>query len=165
MLLAWSNLVNVGTGMGGIILEMTGHMRLKLANSVMRLGMYLGFSVLLIPRWGIVGAAAAVLASEGIINLTRLVQVYILFRLLPYNRTFLKPIAAGLVTLVVAGIMSRWLLVEANPLVQLAIYGLIILAVYVGVFLVLGLPPEEQAVWKRVHRRISAVRSKLSRAG
>src|SRR5512145_2952088 len=52
VLLAWSNLLNVGTGMGGIILEMTGHMRLKLANSVMRLGLYLSFSVLLIPRWG-----------------------------------------------------------------------------------------------------------------
>ena len=156
-ILAWANLANVGTGMGGIILEMTGYTRLKLVNSIIRLLLSVGLSVLLIPGWGIVGAAAAALASEGAINLIRLLEVFVLFRLLPYNRGFVKPIAAGLVALAAAGVMGQWLPAAASSLLYTAIHALIVLAVYVGTIVLLGLSPEERTVLVRLRRRAGAL--------
>jgi len=159
VILAFENLVNVGTGMGGIILDMTGYTKLKLVNSVVRLILFAVLDVLLIPRWGIVGAALAALIAESAVNVLRLVQVYILFRLLPYNRSFAKPIVAGVAALIGALVVGTRLPAEPNILVM-AIYALIVLAVYGGMLLLLGLSPEERSMLARLRRRASAVLSR-----
>jgi len=158
-ILAWANLANGGTGMGGIILDMTGYTRLKLVNSVIRLALYLSLDVLLIPRWGIVGAATAALVGEVIINLLRLLEVFILFRLLPYNRSFVKPIAAALTALASALVLGRWLPAEASPLYT-AIHVLMIFAVYGGMTRLFGLPPEEHAMLAHLRRRATTILSR-----
>lgn len=152
VILAFADLVVVGTGMCGSILEMTGYAKLKLVNSLVRLALYLGLNVLLIPRWGVVGAATAALAGESMINLLRLVEVFILFRLLPYNRSFIKPIAAGALALASALLMGLWFPAEAS-LFFVAIHVLLIFAVYVGASLLLGLSPEERTMLARLHQR------------
>ena len=108
MILAVSSLILVGTGMGGIILDMGGHTRLKLLNSVLRLATFLALDLLLIPRWGVVGAAVAALAGESLVNLLRLGEVYYLFRLLPYNRSFLRLGAVSYTHLDVYKRQSQW---------------------------------------------------------
>jgi hypothetical protein len=47
---------------------------------------------------GVVGAAVAGVGGVIVVSLARLVQVFTLYGLLPYNRTFLKPIGAGIIS-------------------------------------------------------------------
>lgn len=159
VILAWANLVNVGTGMGGIILDMAGYTRLKLTNSLVRLGLYLGLNVLLIPRWGIVGAAVTVLIAEGVINLVRLAQVYALLKLLPYNRSFVKPLAAAAAALAGVLTIGGQFPGEAG-LIGVALLATLLLAIYGGVVVLLGLSPLERKMLAGVRERVLRPRGK-----
>ncbi len=158
-LLAWANLVDAGTGIGGAVLNMTGNTSLRLVNSMVVLGLVLGLNVLLIPRWGIVGAATAALVAITVVNLLRLSEVFILFRLLPYNASFVKPVAAGLATLA-AGWMIRQLLHTEASLVYIGINVAVLFVVYIGVTLLLGLSREDRMVLTGITRRLGAMLSR-----
>jgi O-antigen/teichoic acid export membrane protein len=157
--LAWANLVNTGTGICGSVLEMTGNTSLKLINSIVTFALTLGLNALLIPHWGLMGAATASLAASATINLLRLFEVFVLFRLLPYNVSFVKPVTAGIVALAVALAIRQSFPTEVN-LVYTAMNVTILLAVYVSAILLLGLSEEDRTVLARVGRRVSAMLSK-----
>jgi O-antigen/teichoic acid export membrane protein len=159
VVLAFASLLRVGTGMGGIIIDMTGHAKVKLINSIVRLVVYLGLNFLLIPRWGLLGAAAAILLGEGGINLLRLLQVLYLFRLFPYNWSFIKPLTAGLAAVASYFLVSVWLPPGANLLNAVAV-AVVMLAVYAGLLLLLGFSEQERAVLAHVRQR---TRERISR--
>jgi O-antigen/teichoic acid export membrane protein len=153
--LAWGKLIDMSTGMCGAVLDMSGYAKLKLANSIVQLVLSLSLNFLLIPRWGIMGAATAALVNIATINTLRLVEVYILLRLLPYNWSFLKPIAAGLVAL---GVMLglNGLYPAGTNLFLTALYAVVLFGVYVGMVVLLGLSEEDRMVLARLRRRAGA---------
>jgi O-antigen/teichoic acid export membrane protein len=154
VILAYAELVNAGTGICGSIIDMTGYTKLKLINSVIWVVLLSVSNVLLIPRWEILGAAAATLISTATINLLRIVEVWILLRLQPYNRSFLKPLAAGLGAFVGAQILGQWLSADAT-LVHTVLHVLFVLTVYAGLTWVMRLAPEDKTVLLRLNQRAS----------
>jgi len=130
-----------------------------LVNSVVVAVFSVGLSILLIPTWGMVGAAVAALAAAIIVNLLRLAEVFLLFRLLPYNLGFLKPILAGLAALTVAWVIRQSFATETNLFYTL-INSILLLALYAGVILALGLSQEDRVVLSRLRQRMRAVLSK-----
>ncbi len=156
VLLALAQLYQVGTGICGTIIDMTGYSRLKLLNSIVQLVVVLGLNLLLIPQLGLLGAAIAALVGVTITNSLRLFQVWFLFRLIPYDRSFIKPILATLVATIISIGLSRWL---SNPtgFIFVIIQVAILVAVYGATLRLLGLPPEEQAVVSRVQARVKAL--------
>jgi O-antigen/teichoic acid export membrane protein len=145
IILAWADLINICTGMGGIIIDMTGYTKLKLLNSIIRLAIYLGLSVILIPRWGIVGAAAVSMFGEGVVNLLRLFQVYFLFRILPYNKSFIKPAIAGLLSLACLLIIEYWFPVGDSTLILL-LHVAALFTIYGAWNLIMGLSSDDRAM-------------------
>ena len=158
-ILACADLAVTGTGMSGSFLEMTGYTKLKLVNSITRLVFYLALDILLIPRWGMVGAAVAALVGELIVNLIRIIEVFVLFRMLPYDRTVLKPIGAAVMAVASVLVIGQWLPAEASP-IHTAIHVLVMLGVYLGATQVFGLAAEERAMLGHLRRRASAVFSR-----
>ena len=79
--------------------------------------------------------------------------------MLPYNVTFVKPIAAGLVALA-AGWLTRQLLNTGTDLVLAAMNAFTMLAAYVSMILLLGLSAEDRAVFARLRRRVAIAFSK-----
>ena len=128
--------------MGGVILDMTGYTRLKLLNSILRLVIYIGLDLLLIPRWGLIGAAVAVMIGEGTVNFLRLIQVYFLFKLLPFNKGFIKPVIATVVAASGALLLGIWLPAGTN-LINATLGGVLLLSLYVGTTYALGFSKEE----------------------
>jgi O-antigen/teichoic acid export membrane protein len=159
ILLASASLVNASTGICGVVIDMSGNTTLKLVNSVVVVLFSLGLSILLIPPWGMVGAAVAALAAAIVVNLMRLVEVFFLFRLLPYNQDFFKPILAGFVALLVAWGIRQSFATETNLFYTL-INMILLLAIYAGVILALGLSQEDRVVLSRLSQRMRAVLSK-----
>jgi O-antigen/teichoic acid export membrane protein len=158
-ILAWGNLVNTGTGICGVVLDMSGKTALKLVNSIVTVVLTLLLSALMIPRWGVIGAAISRLTSVSLVNLLRLVEVYVLFRLLPYNRGFWKPIAAGVIMLAAGWGMRQVIHLESH-LLGLIVNVIVLGALYVGTIFLLGLAPEEKQVLRRLVERM---RSAISR--
>ncbi|HWQ16150.1 MAG TPA: flippase [Roseiflexaceae bacterium] len=159
VLLAGANMLDAATGTCGSIIDMTGHTRLKLVNALVRLGLSLGLSALLIPPWGVLGAAVAALLVVGTTNLLRLAEVFVLFRMLPYNASFVKPILAGAAALGTALALDRALPTAAQP-AYAALHTAALLAVYAGAILALGLGPEDRAVLARVRARLGRGKGK-----
>ncbi len=155
-ILAWSNLIDASTGISGIILDMSGKTYWRLAHAFAMTAATLGLSVLLIPRWGMVGAATAVLGTTVVVNVLRVLPVLIWMGLVPYNRSSVKPVAAGLVTLVAAWVGRDLFHTDAN-LVYATLNVALVFLVYGGMILLLGLSPEDRIVLGLAGQRVSAV--------
>jgi len=147
VILAIANFIKVSTGMGGIIIDMAGYTRMKLFNSFIRLALYIILDYFLIPRWGLIGAAMAVLIGEGSVNMLRLFQVYMIYHILPFNLSFLKPVIATGAALAGVFLIGTWLPGEAS-LINTAVNTLVMCLVYAAVLLMLGLSVEEINLFK-----------------
>lgn len=151
-ILAWATLIETGTGISSGILDMTGHSRLRLVNSIAEGVAVVILSTLLIPRAGVFGAALAVLAATCVLNFLRLTQVFVLLRILPYNTSYLKPLSAGLLAFLVSLAMGR-LLGGQGDVVRGVVQIMALVATYVGSILALGLTPDERMLLTRLLQR------------
>ena len=154
-ILAWGNLVDAGTGICGEVLDMTGRTGLKLFNGIAAFGLLIGLNLLLTPRWGLLGAATAAAIAKSVLNLLRLAEVYVVHKMLPYNPSFLKPVAAALAALAITWAVRQWLLTE-ETLFLTAINIAILLAAYVGAIVLLGLDQEDRTLLRRIGGRMRA---------
>jgi O-antigen/teichoic acid export membrane protein len=136
-------LVGASTRVSNSMITMTGHSRLTFLNTGAGLILNVFFSLLLIPTRGIVGAALASAFTLTVISITRLLQVFWLNRLWPYNRNFVKPFFASMVALVISYLASLFLPTGDN-LIYLAINIVILWATYIFILLFLGLADEDQ---------------------
>jgi O-antigen/teichoic acid export membrane protein len=146
------NFVNVATGMCGTVLDMTGHTRMKLANTIVRVSVGILANFMLIPRWGITGAAMAALIHEIVSNALPLVELWFLYRILPYSWAFLKPLTAGIVAAGVA-LFVRFRLPVSDDLISILLQMVVVVGVYLLVIQLLGLSTEERKMVNRLRRR------------
>jgi O-antigen/teichoic acid export membrane protein len=131
---------------------MTGHTRVKFVNSTVAAGTALALNVLLIPPFGLIGAAMAALGATLAVNLLRVAQVWYLLRLLPWERSFVKPILAGLGAFAVgAGVAMA--LAGIDPILRVLVGGLAIVAVYAFILVRLGISDDDRELLSRAARR------------
>ncbi|HZD10202.1 MAG TPA: flippase [Candidatus Binatia bacterium] len=163
IVLAAGELVNAGTGICGSIIDMTGYTRLKLANSVIWVTLLSVSNVLLIPQGGVLGAAVASSFSIAFVNLLRTVEVWIIFRLQPYNWSYGRPLLAAVLASGAALLLGRVLPASGNFLFT-AVHVLVLFAIYAAALLILGLPNEERTVLARTYTRSNHMRMQLQAA-
>lgn len=160
VILAASNLFNAATGTCGVVINMSGRTKLSLVNSVIYLVTTIILDLLLIPRFQLIGAAWAGALTIVINNLIRMIQVYFIINgLLPFNLTFLKPIAAGLVAAGLVYLLNTLFLVD-SPLLQFIIFTPILWGVYTGLIWVFRLSAEEQMILDKLKKRLFKKRKK-----
>lgn len=157
LILSAAELVNAGTGVCQSLIDMTGHVRLKLFNSLMWVVIQVGSGVVLIPRWGVVGAAVSGLLAITIVNVATVIQMLVLEKLWPYDRSFWKPILAGVGAAVVA-----WGLGASNVSGLTAVigFGALIAVVYGGLLFAFRLEPDDRVVLDRLRMRFNLTRSR-----
>jgi O-antigen/teichoic acid export membrane protein len=154
VVLALAQLADAATGICQPILDMTGHTRLKLANTLTWTVVLGVGGALMIPRWGVTGAAVASLIAVTVVNVAAIVEVYVLERLHPFDRKLFKPIAAAVLAML-AGIALRRLLPPEASLVKTALEASVVAAVYVVALVGLGLESEDRVVLERAVRRLA----------
>jgi O-antigen/teichoic acid export membrane protein len=151
--LATAQLFNVITGPVGWSLIMSGRPKLNLLNSVLMLGLSFSLDLLLIPRYGIVGAAMGGALSIFLVNLLRLAEVYAILRIHPYNLSYLKPITAGFVAaIVVVGLRSA--VTDLSPVAFLTLSALIVVLTFALTLLILGLEKDDRMVVEAIVRQL-----------
>jgi O-antigen/teichoic acid export membrane protein len=145
--LAAAELANAGTGICRSMIDMTGHTRVKLINSVVFTVTLIGGGLVLIPRHAIVGAALATLISQALVNTLSIIQVWWLEGLQPFDRSFLKPIAAAGAGTLAGLLLRRWVPDPSavGAMVQAVGIGL----VYLAALWTLRLPDEDRYVLAR----------------
>lgn len=159
--LAIGNLINVGTGSVGYMLLMTGHQKITFLNSLVAIVFNIALGVLLIPHYGAMGVAIATGVALSIVNVMRLLQVYIFLRMTPFRWDTLKPIAAGLLSAVVTGgfiylfsLTNLTLRISRlNLSLELALIPVFIV-LYVGLLAIFKVSPEDQIVLDALRKRL-----------
>jgi O-antigen/teichoic acid export membrane protein len=156
VILAIGNLVSAATGICGVLIIMTDNVWLNTANSVVKLVSTLALSVWLIPTGGALGAATATAASIILVNILLTIEVFALFRLLPYNRSLVKPVIAGILS-ALATYATIHGIFKSESLGSVALGVAVCLTVYLGATLLLGLSDEDRVVLRRLGGRLSRI--------
>jgi O-antigen/teichoic acid export membrane protein len=153
-IMAIGELVNAATGICQSMIDMTGRAKLKLANSILWTVTLLASSALLIPAWGVLGAATAMFISTVAVNLAAVVEVWLLERMLPFERNFWKPLVAG-ATAFLAGWVLKLVMPMQNGRLLSAAQAALVLAIFGGGLLAFGLEPEDRIVIDRIVGKVS----------
>lgn len=124
---------------------------INLANTAGTLLVSAGLNLYLIPRYGIEGAAVAMIVSFFLMNTARVVEVRILYGLQPFTRYHLKAVIAFAIAL--AAMLAVGQALPSHPAWRLAA-GFAYLPLYGALLLLLGLAGEERRLLQRLRRRL-----------
>lgn len=150
-LLAVGEIINAVVGPVGHVLTMTGRQKLNLVNSIALAGLNIVLNIIMIPRWGISGAALATAISLSLINIVRVVQVKMIYGFTPFRPDIVKPFGAGAVTAGIFYLLIRHLRWEDLPHTILLCGAFIV--VYIVLLYSFGLKEEKQVVMDILRRR------------
>ena len=136
---------------------MSGHERRMMRIQAVSAALMVGLNVLLIPRWGIVGAALAAAITNVLTNAWYLLDVRKTLGLLPFTRSYLRlalPVAATLLVLAVARAAFRPGYLELPVMAA----GLALAyATFISTALLRGLDADDRlvtdAIWARLRGR------------
>jgi O-antigen/teichoic acid export membrane protein len=154
IVLCAGQLVNCATGPVGYMISMSGRTKISLANTSGVLVLNILLNILLIPRYGIMGSAAALSLSLSLINLIRLVEVRLILKIHPYRPDFLKPLSAGILAFLVLFLAETSLLKRGGMFWSMGMGIFLFLGCYTGILAVLGIGAEEKLVFRKVKQKI-----------
>jgi O-antigen/teichoic acid export membrane protein len=152
----------VGTGTVANLQAMTGYAKITLFNSLLFLTLSIILDLLLIPSVGIVGAALANSASLVVVNVLRLWQIHRNLGLTPYDRSFLRPIAATVPAAMVAYFVP---LEHLQGVLELLARAGLLGVVYLGCLIALGFEPVDREIARAIVARLRNRRFETSPDG
>jgi O-antigen/teichoic acid export membrane protein len=105
LVLAFGTAIDAIAGPAGAVLKLTGHSRLSFSINTVWLVVYLGLTIALTRRYGILGAAIAKTTSTVLGNLVNVIANRLLLNVLPYTLRHAWLLIAG-----AAILAARWLM-------------------------------------------------------
>jgi O-antigen/teichoic acid export membrane protein len=152
---ATGQLINCAVGSVGFLLMMSGHqnemIKIQAANAVLLIGL----SLLMVPRWGLAGAAMASAITVATTNIWSLAAVRRRLKLFPYHAGYLK---LALPTLLSGGILLALMRAAAgihSPW-KIALSGLVCgYGSFLGTLVAFGLDGEDRQITQMVWARIT----------
>ncbi|NET62293.1 MAG: oligosaccharide flippase family protein [Symploca sp. SIO2E6] len=134
------------------MLAMSGHQYLKLYGDFILAIANIGLNLLMIPRWGMLGAAVATGISILGVNLLRILQVYLVLQVQGFNWSYLKTIVAGTLTILLGFFLHSWLAFMPYFLALLLTAG-VMLVVYGALLWTIGLEEADLVILKEAGGR------------
>jgi O-antigen/teichoic acid export membrane protein len=146
-------------GLTPVVLVMSGRSKIFLAMTLFAATVNVTLNLLLVPRLGLTGAAAATATSVLALQVGLTALTWMLARVHPFSRDLAKVLlAAGLVC--VHGAVVKALLPLPGPaIIAIVVAGGLVL--YPLALLALGLAPEDRAMARRLWRRLRARRGSV----
>ncbi|MCJ7734675.1 MAG: flippase [Anaerolineales bacterium] len=133
-ILALGTLINAMFGPEGMTLEAFGNTKLVLINSLVMVFTNVGLGFLLIPDYGIVGAAISTGATLAIGGFLGYLEISYLYKMQPFSRATLKCLAIGLVAGGVFYGIDTW--IKSENILLLLLMILLLIGFYLtGLFL------------------------------
>lgn len=151
VLLAISHFMNAALGLVGWVLVASGRSRPTLLNNTLGAAFNVAASLLLIPRYGFVGAAGAALGTTLVVQGAALVQVALFERVSPFSLGLWKPLLAAAVAFSVESAVHA---LRVPPAARVALVLVLGLTAYLGALFAAGLPPEERRWVQTLRKRL-----------
>jgi O-antigen/teichoic acid export membrane protein len=157
VLVAAAQLFNSSTGPTFRVLAMTGHQKIAMFAILGATAAAVVLNLVLIPVFGIFGAAVATAATTVLASAVTLFFVRRLLDLWPYSARYVKPVIAGL--LAAASVYLAKLILPAYAgLPALLVFTPLFLAVFLALLVALGLSSSDRqflaSFWAAVRRNV-----------
>ncbi len=123
MILGLARIYDMYTGLNSIILSSSKRYRTDLLLSFLLIALTIGMNILLIPKWGMNGAAAATMITLVIFNSMRLWIVYRFFGIHPFGRGDIWVLLLGGVLVLLSGAIPQMGYFIVDALVRSLIIG------------------------------------------
>lgn len=135
------------------VILMSGRSRVVLINSIIICAVSLALSLVLIPKYGIWGAAIANAVTLAIFNVLMLFEGHFFLHIHPYSLKFLKPVTAAVLSAGVCCTVRAPLGRFAWPF-SAACPALILVSCYALILFLLGFDKEDAAAFDLFRRRV-----------
>jgi len=150
-------LVNAGVGSSGTVLYMTGRHRYLIWIQAGISLMIVILNVLLVPSWGIVGAACTAAIANVAVNICYLITVRRVLGLFPYDTSYFRLLLPGAGMLFVLFVLRETISVIWPAWATLGVSLLLGYMIFLGLVLVFGLNADDRLVAKMIWARIQSV--------
>ena len=145
---------NSVAGSSGIMIMMSGRSKINLLNNTITAFLIIGLNFLLIPKYGIIGAAFSFLISVVLVNTIMLVEIYLIFKLHPFRIDFFKPLLAGGISFSILKLSTKHLINFDNPILLIISGSLIFILIYVLIVYLLKIEEEDKIVLQRIKTKL-----------
>ena len=154
VILALGQFVNTAAGPLGQVINMSGRPYVSLLDNAFVATVNLAIGLVLVPRYGLVGAACSTAVALALVNGIKLVQVRHIFGMHPFRRDTLRALAAAVGATAVAApiaFVPPW--PAAFP--QVAAAGAALVLAYGVLVSALGLDEEDRALFWSGRQRLA----------
>lgn len=157
VILATGLCMNVFTGVTGNILIAGGYTKLYLLGEIIAAITNISLNLVLIPIYGIIGAAISVSVSYFVRNFISLIFVYKTIKMHAYNKSYSGIVFSGLVIFFVGFILKTQIFVLLTPITTALIIGVIIFILYLAlIWISKSLDKNDRFILKLIIRKIRA---------
>ena len=147
-------LINCGTGSVGYLLLMSGNQKRLIKVQAVMTGVTILLNAVLIPKWGITGAALSSAITNAASNTWYLRELKHSLGMSPYNRSYLRLLPPALASIAAAfilrstlgGIRPEWMLIVLSGIVSYALLLSIVVA--------MGLNSDDRIITRALLARI-----------
>ena len=146
-------------GLTPVVLVMSGRSKVFLAMTLFAAAVNVTLNLLLVPRLGLTGAAAATATSVLALQVGLTALTWIVARVHPFSRDLAKVLLAAALVCVHGALVKALLPLPAAATIALVVAGGLVL--YPLALLALGLAPEDRAMARRLWRRLRGRRGSV----
>lgn len=158
-ILCIAQLVNVGVGSVGYMLIMTGKEKVEIANSWIIVLLNIILNYLLIPLYGIIGAAVATGVSISLLNIVRLIEVSYIHGFHPYKMSHIKTFVSGVLACLTVIVLKSVSAAKGIEILPILILGI---AIYFYTIKKFGFDADEEDVMEVFTRKFPTLRKLLA---
>jgi O-antigen/teichoic acid export membrane protein len=155
IIISFAQLINCGVGLSGYLITMIGKTKITLINSLIILIITVSSSLLLIPKFGFLGAAISFAIAISLINIIRLLEVYLILKIHPYRTDFFKPLLAGGLSFCIILLSKKYLPKIDYLIISLAELSIIFAFTYCITLYILKISKEELFVLEKIKSKLT----------
>jgi len=158
VILSVGQMLHVAAGGANVVLIMADRQREWMALSTLAVCANVLLNWVLVPSWGIEGAALATAASVGILFVPAVLRLRRLFNMWPYDLSTLKCAAAAVVACATAVTLTASIGTSGGT--SLLLSGAVCTAGWIGMLRLLGIDDDDRILWKAVRQRMARPRER-----
>ncbi len=152
--------VNCVTGGVAYTLAMTGRQKMEMFNSLTTIVINIVLCHLLIPKYGSYGAAIATGISIASINLIRMGEVYFLFKIQPYNMSFVQGVISGVVSIMALYFQTMYLS-GYSTIIRLVANSFTVITIFIIFCFIKGTNNEDRLILEALAKKIKLKKRKI----
>lgn len=149
MILGLAYLFDLATGANGQIIITSHFYKFDFISSLLLMACAVVLNYLLIPIYGITGAALATASSVGLYNIIKTIFVWFMLKMQPFKKETLYNVFIGALCF----ILGEYISLNTPPIITIFIRSMILGSMYICLAYVLNISPELNATLKEYYHR------------